>query len=83
MTCVTLAANITSASMGPLSMSVGVVTLQSNDMAAVGANDFIDGVLLAFDGVMITLAGSRLRIKNLGHDFGYTAKNDQVVAILM
>jgi hypothetical protein len=29
-----------------------------------------DGVLLAFDGVVITLAGSRLRIKNLGHNFG-------------
>jgi hypothetical protein len=26
--------------------------------------------LLAFDGVLITLAGSRLRIKNLGHNFG-------------
>jgi hypothetical protein len=26
--------------------------------------------LLAFDGVVITLAGSRLRMKNLGHNFG-------------
>jgi hypothetical protein len=29
-----------------------------------------DSVLLAFDGVVITLAGSRLRMKNLGHNFG-------------
>jgi hypothetical protein len=29
-----------------------------------------DGVLLAFDVVVITLAGSRLRMKNLGHNFG-------------
>jgi hypothetical protein len=27
-------------------------------------------LLLAFDGVMITLAGSRLHLANLGHNFG-------------
>jgi hypothetical protein len=29
-----------------------------------------DGVLLAFDVVVITLVGSRLRMKNLGQNFG-------------